>query len=55
MDEESASLRELLFSCYKIIKIIYYNIINRKKDTVFLIHSLFFVSTEKLLRYKWKR
>lgn len=58
MDEESVSLHELLFSCYKDdLKLFtkYYlenNIINRRKDTV-LIHSLAFASTEKLLKYKW--
>lgn len=61
MDEESVSVHELLFSCYKDdLKLftLYYlnnNIINRKMDAVFLIHSLIFVSTEKLLKYKGKK
>lgn len=50
--------------CFPVVKMFsiiyqkYYldnNIINRRKDTVFLIHSLVFVLIEKLLKYKLKR
>lgn len=62
MDEEPVSLHELLFSCYRDnLKLFtkYYldsNIINRRKDTVFLIHSLVFVSRAtkvQMKKIKW--